>query len=81
MHTNYFIYVLIILLIFNVLNIFSSNIYNSYHLMLYTIYTNICDPLCEIQAKVSKSNYEKTSVRLWFLPLISNFDMTLLSQY
>ncbi len=23
-----------------------------------------CDPLCEIQAKVSKSNYEKTSIKV-----------------
>ncbi len=42
---------------------------------------NICDPLCEIQAKVSKSNYEK----VWFLTInftvISIFDMTFLSQY
>ncbi len=42
---------------------------------------NICDPLCEIQAKVSKSNYEITSINVWFLPLISIFDMTLLGQY
>ncbi len=31
----------------------------------------ICDPLCEIQAKVSKSNYEITIIKVWFLPLIS----------
>ncbi len=30
----------------------------------------VCDPLCEIQA-VSKSNYEITSIKIWFLPLIS----------
>ncbi len=30
-----------------------------------------CDPLREIQAKVSKSNYEKTSINIWFLPSIS----------
>ncbi len=40
---------------------------------------HICDPLCEIQAKVSKSNYEKTSIKVWFLRLISKFDMTLLN--
>ncbi len=44
------------------------------------IYT-ICDPLCEIQAKVSKSCNEITSIKVWFQPLISIFDMTLLSQY
>ncbi len=40
-----------------------------------------CDPLCEIQAKVSKSNYEITSIKIWFQPLISLisiFDMILL---
>jgi len=31
---------------------------------------NNCDPLCEIQAKVSKSNYEKTSINILFIPLI-----------
>ncbi len=31
----------------------------------------ICDPLGEIQAEVSKSNYDKTSIKVWFLPLIS----------
>ncbi len=30
-----------------------------------------CDPLCEIQTKVSKSNYEITSIKVWFLPFIS----------
>ncbi len=30
-----------------------------------------CDPLCEIQAKVSKSNYEITSIKVWFQLLIS----------
>ncbi len=29
-----------------------------------------CDPLCEIQAKVSKSNYEITSIKVLFQPLI-----------
>ncbi len=29
------------------------------------------DPLCEIQAKVSKSNYEITSIKIGFQPLIS----------
>ncbi len=29
-----------------------------------------CDPLCEIQAKVSKPNYEITSIQVWFIPLI-----------
>ncbi len=29
-----------------------------------------CDPLCEIQAKVLKSNYDITSIKVWFLPLI-----------
>ncbi len=29
------------------------------------------DPLCEIQAKVSTSNYEKTSIKDWFQSLIS----------
>ncbi len=28
------------------------------------------DPLCEIQTKVSKSNYD-ISIKVWFLPLIS----------
>ncbi len=28
-----------------------------------------CDPLGEIQAKVSKSNYEKTSIKIWFQSL------------
>ncbi len=27
-------------------------------------YMYICDPLCEIQAKVSKSNYEITSIKV-----------------
>ncbi len=31
----------------------------------------MCGPLCEIQAKVSKSNYEIASIKVWFLPLIS----------
>ncbi len=39
-------------------------------LILMIWYTNICDPLCEIHAKVSKSNYEITSIKVWFLPLI-----------
>ncbi len=30
-----------------------------------------CDPLCEIQAKVSNSNYETMSIKVRFLPLIS----------
>ncbi len=30
----------------------------------------ICDPLCEIQAKVSKSSYE-INIQVGFLPLIS----------
>ncbi len=30
-----------------------------------------CDPLCEIQAKVSKSNYEITSIKVGFQPFIS----------
>ncbi len=32
---------------------------------------DICDPLCEIQAKVSKLNYEITSIKVKFLPSIS----------
>ncbi len=39
------------------------------------------DPLCETQAKVSKSNDEITSIKVGFLPLISIFVMALLSQY
>ncbi len=41
---------------------------------------NICDPLCEIQAKVSKSNYEKTRTinSTINFTIISIFDMTLL---
>ncbi len=35
------------------------------------IYIYICGPLCEIQAKVSKSNYEITSIKVLFLPSIS----------
>ncbi len=31
----------------------------------------ICDPLCEMQAKVSKSDYEITSIKVGFQPLIS----------
>ncbi len=46
---------------------------------------NICDPLCEIQAKVSKSSYEITSIKVLIstinFTIISIFDMTLLSQY
>ncbi len=30
-----------------------------------------CDPLCEIQAKVSKSNFEITSIKVGFQTLIS----------
>ncbi len=30
-----------------------------------------CDPLCEMQAKVSKSDYEITSIKVGFQPLIS----------
>ncbi len=41
----------------------------------------MCDPLCEIQAKVSNSNYEITSIEVWFQTLISVYDMALLSQY
>ncbi len=45
----------------------------------------ICDPLCEIQAKASKSNYEITSIKVFIstinFTIISIFDMTLLSQY
>ncbi len=29
-----------------------------------------CDPLFEIQGKVSKFNYEITSIKVWFLPII-----------
>ncbi len=29
-----------------------------------TKYESICDPLCEIQAKVSKYNYEITSIKV-----------------
>ncbi len=36
-----------------------------------------CDPLCETQTKVSKI----TSIKVWFLPIISIFDMTLCSQH
>ncbi len=36
-----------------------------------TTKVDMCDLLCEVQAKVSKSNYEKTSIKVWFLPLIS----------
>ncbi len=45
--------------------------------------SNKCDPLCEIQAKVSKSNYEITSFKVSTInfTIIKNFDMTLLSQY
>ncbi len=42
---------------------------------------NKCDPLCENQAKVSKSNYEITSIKVWFQPLIPVFDMALLSHF
>ncbi len=51
------------------------------------VYTNdkltTCDPLCEIQAKVSKSNYEQASKLISTInfTIISIFDMTLLSQY
>ncbi len=31
-----------------------------------------CDPLCE----VLKSNYDITSIKVWFLPLIKIFDIT-----
>ncbi len=34
--------------------------------ILYTAFAILCDPLCEIQAKVSKSNYEITSIKVWF---------------
>ncbi len=38
-----------------------------------------------VKSKVSKSNYEKTSIKFLFdtinFTIISNFDMTLLSQY
>ncbi len=30
----------------------------------------ICDPLCEVQAKVSKSNYEITSIKVTFLLIV-----------
>ncbi len=36
-----------------------------------TSLTIYCDPVCEIQAQVSKSNYEITSIKVWFQPLIS----------
>ncbi len=43
----------------------------------------ICDPLCEIQAKVSKTNYEKNKHQRFIYTInftfISIFDMTLLS--
>ncbi len=53
------------------------------HLHHYGYYrTNkICDPLCEIQAKISKFNNEITSIKVEFQPLISMFDMALLSQF
>ncbi len=43
-----------------------------------------CDPLCEIQAKVSKSNFEKTNITFDFyqyFTIIKIFYMILLSQY
>ncbi len=40
-------------------------------LVLWSRVTYICDPLCEIQTKVSESNYEITSIKVRFLPLIS----------
>ncbi len=46
------------------LTIYRSNIYQLYFRPEYG------DPLCEIQAKVSKYNYEKTSIKVRFLPLI-----------
>ncbi len=43
---------------------------------------NIRDPLCEIQAKVSKSKYGITNmISTINFTIISIFDMTLLSQY
>ncbi len=35
------------------------------------VYVYIRNTLCEIQAKVSKYKYEITSIKVWFLPLIS----------
>ncbi len=32
----------------------------------FVVQGHICDPLCEIQAKVSKSNYEITSIKFDF---------------
>ncbi len=39
------------------------------------------NPLCEIQTKVSKSNYEKTSINIWFLTLIPLYFQTLICPY
>ncbi len=47
------------------------------------VFCGYLDPLCEIQAKVSKPNYEITSIQVWFIPLILLWfqSLTLLSQY
>ncbi len=42
---------------------------------------NICDPVCEIQAKVWKSNYEITRIKVWFQPLISLWVQSLTCPY
>ncbi len=39
--------------------------------MMMTRQHYMCDPLCEIQAKVSKSNYEIIRIKVWFQPFIS----------
>ncbi len=48
----------------------------------YSIYLSIiCDPLCEIQHKVSRDNKHQSLIFTIHFTIISIFDMTLLSQY
>ncbi len=51
------------------LHLFANS--NYYMNDLHKLVQNKCEPLCEIQAKVSKYNNEITSIKVWFLPLIS----------
>ncbi len=48
---------------------------------MYVYFVYKCEPLCEIQAEVSKPNYEKTSIKVWFLPLISLWFQSLTLPY